>query len=298
MNLTNPYRAELATIPYLNEAIDWVLARINGVWLVEHDVDGHHTAITVTDITVNGGDVTAADGDGIFGGDVTVQSGGSLESVFGQQLSVSLGYSGGGLNLNSGTRRWTIVADSQASPIHHLKVTDASGAVAGHIVAVKKRGTDYFFVPGSAAIGSGVGVYLGDSGVSNERWSGVYASSVDASTLFKNAGAEIQSGFLTPAQITADQNNYAPTGFGSARILRISTDAARNITGHSSATNGNLFEYWNVGAFNAVLKHQSASSTAGNRFICPGAADYTLTPGQCVSVHYDATAVDWRVKGI
>jgi len=38
-------------------------------------------------------------------------------------------------------------------------------------------------------------------------------------------------GDISPAQITSNQNDYNPTGLATAGVLRLSSDAARNVTG-------------------------------------------------------------------
>jgi hypothetical protein len=53
----------------------------------------------------------------------------------------------------------------------------------------------------------------------------------------------------------------------------------------------------NVGADSVALAHESASSTAGNRFSLPGAGTFTITTGLCVILVYDSTSVRWRVIG-
>lgn len=98
----------------------------------------------------------------------------------------------------------------------------------------------------------------------------------------------------TPSQITSNQNDYAPT---SASILRLSTDASRDVTGLSiSQVSGSRTEFWNVGAQSIVLKHESASSTAANRFTNSTGADITLAAGEEASLKYDGTTSRWRVR--
>ena len=100
------------------------------------------------------------------------------------------------------------------------------------------------------------------------------------------------TGALTPAQITADQHNYNPTGFATAAVLRLSTDAARQLTGLLAATTGRVVWIVNAGAFNLVLKDESASSTAANRFALDG--DYTLAPNSALTLWYDITPARWQ----
>lgn len=98
-------------------------------------------------------------------------------------------------------------------------------------------------------------------------------------------------------QITADQNDYAP---GGTSLLQFwSSDAARSVTGLSlSQVDGQQHEVWNIGSNNIVLVHQSASSTAANRFLTTTGADLTLSAGQMAFLRYDNTQSRWlAVKG-
>ena len=98
-------------------------------------------------------------------------------------------------------------------------------------------------------------------------------------------------GILTPSQITADQNNYNPTGLASATTLRLSTDAARNVTGLSGGARGRIIGIRNVGSFNLILKDESASSTAANRFAL--FSDIILQPDQVAILQYDSVSSRW-----
>lgn len=110
-----------------------------------------------------------------------------------------------------------------------------------------------------------------------------------------SAGAALRSVPLSPSQITADQNNYAP---GVAWFYRLSTDASRTLTGLSTGqVNGQLAEIWNVGSNNLVLANESASSTATNRFTIDTGADFTIAPNKTARLRYDSTTSRWRVWG-
>ena len=102
-------------------------------------------------------------------------------------------------------------------------------------------------------------------------------------------------GKISPSQITSSQNDYAPTGFANATVLRLSTDASRDLTGLAGGADGLVRLVHNVGSFNLVLKDESASSTAANRFAL--SADVTLQPDQSVWMWYDSTSSRWRVVG-
>jgi len=96
----------------------------------------------------------------------------------------------------------------------------------------------------------------------------------------------------TPAQLLANTDNYAP---GDYAVLRMSTDAARNLTGVAGGKKGRVLWMHNVGTQNLVLVHQSANSAAANRFISPTAANITLSAGDSARLYYDSTDSRWRI---
>jgi hypothetical protein len=107
--------------------------------------------------------------------------------------------------------------------------------------------------------------------------------------------AVTMSGDISPPQITADINDYAPTGFGTASVIRLSTDASRNVTGLAGGADGRLVFILNAGSFGVVLKDESASSTVANRF--GFGADLTLSSKQGATLLYDAPSTRWRQVG-
>ena len=82
-----------------------------------------------------------------------------------------------------------------------------------------------------------------------------------------------------------------------AFIIRISSDAARDITGLGVASTGFELTYYlrNIGAFDITLKHENAGSSATNRFVLPGSSDFVLKPNGAVWAFYDDTLNRWTV---
>ena len=125
------------------------------------------------------------------------------------------------------------------------------------------------------------------------------SSWTDALVLDRSTGAaRLNSGlFLTgdlaPSQITADQNDYNPTGLSSASVLRLSTDASRNITGLAGGGDGRVMAIVNVGTNPIVLKDASTASGAANRFAF--GADMTLAAQQSAVFWYDSTDNRWKL---
>jgi hypothetical protein len=100
---------------------------------------------------------------------------------------------------------------------------------------------------------------------------------------------------VSPSQITSNQNNYNPTGASSANVLRIDTDASREITGFGFPAAYKTVLVVNAGSNPAVFKNESGSSTAANRFSF--GADLTLATKQAVMMWYDPTSSRWCSVG-
>ena len=100
------------------------------------------------------------------------------------------------------------------------------------------------------------------------------------------------TGDISPTQITANQNDYNPTGLSTAVVLRLSTDASRNITGIAGGADGRLLTLFNIGSFPVVLKTADTGSSAANRFDFD--TDVTLQPDQGIVLLYDSTDSRWR----
>jgi hypothetical protein len=101
---------------------------------------------------------------------------------------------------------------------------------------------------------------------------------------------------ISPSQITANQNNYAPADLQTANVVRLNSDASRNITGLSTASAtkvaGWVLTLHNVGSFDIVLKNEDAASTAAYRFAL--GADVTIGAGRSHTLIYDSTSSRWR----
>jgi hypothetical protein len=104
------------------------------------------------------------------------------------------------------------------------------------------------------------------------------------------------SGTISPAQINADQNNYAPANFATSSLVRISSDAdGRQITGVAGGTAGRVVFLQNIGSFYIVLVDESASSTAANRFKTSMFGWGRLERNDICMLVYDGTASRWQV---
>jgi hypothetical protein len=105
-------------------------------------------------------------------------------------------------------------------------------------------------------------------------------------------------GIISPVQITAQQNDYAPSGLAAATVLRLSSDNdSRAITGLAAQNSGSLRVIENVGSTDLLLYHEHTSSSAANRFDTGGPA-VVIAKGGVAVLKYDGTTSRWRVLGV
>lgn len=102
---------------------------------------------------------------------------------------------------------------------------------------------------------------------------------------------------ISPSQITANQNNYNPTGLGTATVVRLSADNPfRRITGMATGAEGRALIVYNVGSVAMLLTNEDAASTAGNRFTL--GFNYALDPNTSLALYYDNISSRWRSFGV
>ncbi|MBX3519031.1 MAG: DUF2793 domain-containing protein [Xanthobacteraceae bacterium] len=99
-------------------------------------------------------------------------------------------------------------------------------------------------------------------------------------------------GEISPPEIGADQNDYAPSGLAGASVLRLSADASRALTGLAGGTAGRVVIVQNIGGNALQLRDENAASSAANRFAL--GTDITLGANQCALLQYDDGASRWR----
>lgn len=107
------------------------------------------------------------------------------------------------------------------------------------------------------------------------------------------AGGSGRSGTDSPAQITADQNDYALSA--TKLFIRLDTDAAWTITGFAATSDGDWVWLIYVGANSVILGNLNAGSAAANQIVTGTGADVTLNPDESVAMMYDGTSAVWRL---
>lgn len=112
-------------------------------------------------------------------------------------------------------------------------------------------------------------------------------------TAAANGSAGGSPSVISPTQITATTNDYAPTGWADATVVRVSGDnGLRMITGFSAETSGEEKTIINVGSYNLYLAPEHASSTAANRIAYY--EEVVIPPGRSCRLAYDGTSSRWR----
>jgi hypothetical protein len=109
-------------------------------------------------------------------------------------------------------------------------------------------------------------------------------------TTFETVMQTLFSGVTTPAQFTANQNDFA---IGNVTVLRASTDASRDLTGIAGGVTGRFLLIINVGAQPLVIVND-ATSTAANRFLLASGTNTTISAGGAALFWYDGTSSRWR----
>ncbi len=116
-----------------------------------------------------------------------------------------------------------------------------------------------------------------------------------------NGSNSLGSGaILSPAQITADVDDYNPSGFQVSNeivksLLRLDLDANHDMTGlvPSTTATANIVTISNISASNLKLKNNNAGSVAANRFLFK--SDIKIEKDESLTIYYDTVSLRWRV---
>ncbi|WP_445486914.1 hypothetical protein [Rhodopseudomonas sp. RCAM05734] len=193
----------------------------------------------------------------------------------------------------------TVLLNSDAA----RNITGLAGGSFGRNIKLINRGSFEITLKNSDAGSTAANRFLFDAdlvlqprGSVELQWSSTDSRWMRTSggTKFATVSQELLlTGVISPAQITANQNDYAPAGVAIATTLRLSTDATRNLTGLVDARDGAMKMIINVGSNSLVLKNADAGSTAANRF--DFGADVTLNGKQAALLRYDGTDSRWKL---
>jgi len=159
--------------------------------------------------------------------------------------------------------------------------------------------TSWEIVKVTAVSGNTLTVVRGQQGTSGAAWANL--DKIELRLTASDTGlAQVVpeefalTGDISPSQITATQNDYAPTGNATATIWRLSSDASRTITGIAGGSEGRLLKLLNVGSFDLVLGHQNTGSSAANRILMAQGQDLTIPANGAATLFYDGVTSRWR----
>lgn len=137
----------------------------------------------------------------------------------------------------------------------------------------------------------GVTLSLASTGISTGGNVSVFGT---VSATHFNISSAIYSGVVNTA-VTGNINNWLPTNWSNRVMIRATPSAAWTLTG-ATAVDASRRTIFNVSSSNTLtLAHESTSSTAVNRFICPGSTNYVIQPNAAVDIWYDSVSQRWRV---
>jgi hypothetical protein len=110
------------------------------------------------------------------------------------------------------------------------------------------------------------------------------------------AAARFETAVISPTQLAggSSTDNYAPTGFSTCNVMRLSSAGAASLTGIAGGAAGRVVRIFNVGSNSITLLDENAGSTAANRIRTPGAGR-SIAENGAVTIWYDSTSSRWRV---
>lgn len=155
-------------------------------------------------------------------------------------------------------------------------------------------------VAGNAGVVGGIGASVIFDTLNGVIW--VCTTTGDETTaVWEEQGATLSgavqfTGVLSPAALATDEDDYNPTNFSTASVLRQNSSADVAITGFAGGASGRWFTYYNVStAYRHTIRRENSGSAAANRVAMD--ADLILWPGQSMSFLYDTPSARWRPAG-
>lgn len=111
------------------------------------------------------------------------------------------------------------------------------------------------------------------------------------------SSSDLAENVITPAALASQADNYSPSGFADATVVRVSSTGNVDLTGLDATATLKRKTVVNVGSNRITLRHNFASA-ASNRFSTPSGLDWPLAPGESAVVLYDSSTAMWRVLGM
>ena len=145
--------------------------------------------------------------------------------------------------------------------------------------------------------GSDIEVQVTGDGTNNVDWT-VFGNVRVLGDTNSGLGAGGGGGGVSESEITgtpgATEDDYTPTGWDTATVVRLNPAAASSITGFDGTASVVRKTLFNVSSFNITLRDEDVNSSASNRMALPG--DIIIQPNGGVDLVYDSTSSRWRAK--
>jgi hypothetical protein len=125
-----------------------------------------------------------------------------------------------------------------------------------------------------------------DGTVHNNAWKQAMATAINAMTIDR-----LSLVASTPATWVASQNNFA---VGNVALANVSASTPVNLTGMVPVVANQILVLNNVGSSTITLVHESASSTATNRFFFTNVTNYALATNGVLALIYTTANGRWR----
>ena len=155
--------------------------------------------------------------------------------------------------------------------------------------------------------GGGTGTIGGSTGATDDAIliaDGVGGATIAASAATLSASGKLTlpeapylTGVISPASVSTQQNDWAPSGGDTASVWRIQSSATVLITGISGGVAGRVLTLINIGANSFSLYPDHGSSIAANRFdlkVGGYSAVAVLPADSALTLWYDGTSSRWR----
>lgn len=100
---------------------------------------------------------------------------------------------------------------------------------------------------------------------------------------------------LTCPTLSANQNDYNPSGANNAAVLCVSATTPINLTGIANGTPGRIMYIINISTNNITIPNNSSSSLAQNRVYTQTGSSIVLGIGQGITLAFNGT--NWSQVG-
>jgi hypothetical protein len=119
---------------------------------------------------------------------------------------------------------------------------------------------------------------------------GIDLVAADGASMFSVKDGSLSLPRVNLAEITETKNNF---DIGDGTFFRVSTDAARAITGLSGGTNGRAIYIVQTSAYTLTIANNTGSDAA-NRILTGDGRNILLSQGEMAFLYYDITSFRWR----